>query len=127
MTIEEIPADELTVMTEPFHRAFNVYGCNPACHCCWEPIKVGTEFKLAPVEDAEQISTNYLDRFQDVIDNFDDHKVSREVMLCANCTPEKYKKKQITDLKKRKKRAETQLSPSQWGCFRVNGKIIHQS
>lgn len=124
MTVEQIPSDELVVMTEPFHRAFKVHGCDPACHCCWKPITVGKEFKLATVEQAEEISTNYPERFQDVIDNFDEHKVTREVMLCAVCTPELFKRKQISDLKKRKKRAETELSPSQWGCFRVNGKIV---
>lgn len=125
MTVEEIPADELVLMTEPFHRAFKSCGCDPACHCCENPIVVGKTFKLATVDEAEEISTNYPDRFQDVIDNFEENKVTREVMLCANCTPTLFKKSEIADLKRRKKRAETELSPSQWGCFRVNGKIIH--
>lgn len=125
MKIEEIPSDELVEMTEPFHRAFKTEGCDPACHCCWKPIAVGVKFKLATIERPKDISTNYPDRFQDVIDNYSENSVTREVMLCSNCTPAMYKKRQIADLKKRKKRAETQLSPSQWGCYRINGKIVH--
>ena len=47
MNVEEMPADELVVMTQHWHKAFNVHGCNPMCHCCGKFIGVGEKFKLA--------------------------------------------------------------------------------
>lgn len=47
--IENIPADELIVMSAIFHRAFNAAGCDPMCHCCQTMIPVGAKFKLATI------------------------------------------------------------------------------
>jgi len=49
MTVEEIPADELVVMTDLWHRAFNAAGCNPQCHGCYKYLKIGDKFKLATI------------------------------------------------------------------------------
>jgi hypothetical protein len=59
MTIEEIPADEVTVMTADLHRLFNAAGCDPWCHCCHKKLKVGMNFKLATVEVIPVTYTNY--------------------------------------------------------------------
>lgn len=51
MSVEEIPSNELVVMTDFLHRAFNAGGCDPTCHCCNKNIPAGDNFKLSTVED----------------------------------------------------------------------------
>lgn len=50
MTLDDIPADEILVLTEQLARLFRAKDCEPTCHCCYEPIKVGETFKLAMVD-----------------------------------------------------------------------------
>lgn len=136
MNVEEIPSDELVGMTELFHRAFNAAGCNPACHCCYNKIPVGDNFKLATVR---IVNTDYSDSARtarffakerlDVINGdiafhhrVDD--VSREVMLCASCTVDLFQEKQLSKAKKDVEEANNFVN-SGGGCFRINGKIVH--
>lgn len=97
MTVEQIPSDYLVIMTDFWHRAFNVRGCDPGCHCCGKSIPVGSKFKLSTVNKISEEET-------------------REVMLCDTCTPEIYNDKVAA------KRIEPR--PATQGCFRVNGKIV---
>lgn len=123
MNIEQIPSDELVLMTEVWHRSFNALGCDPACHCCDRPIPVGDMFKLATVEEGSPQHTSHPAHLQEAIDKYDETSTSREVMLCEVCTPKKYKNSQIRKLKERKEAFKDQ--PGKWGCFRINGKIVH--
>lgn len=123
MTIEEIPSDELVTMTDFWHRAFNAAGCNPGCHCCEKLIPVGTNFKLSTIKDAKPQHTNYPDILQGAINEYDNIVETKEVMLCARCTPEKYRRVYLKSLKDRIERHKD--SPRTQGCFRINGKIIH--
>lgn len=123
MTIEEIPADQVVIMNEYWHRAFNAAGCDPACHCCWNKIQIGVPFKLGTVQTIPGISTNYPNTLQEAIDTYDEVSTSKEVMLCEKCTPEMFSERVKKDLKRRIKEHENR--PSTQGCFRVGGKIIH--
>lgn len=49
MSIEEIPSDKKVKMTAFWHKAFNIAGCDPKCHCCHSMIKTGMYFELATV------------------------------------------------------------------------------
>lgn len=108
MTIEEIPSDQMVIMNEYWHRAFNAAGCDPACHSCHRSISIGIGFHLATVE-------RYWTK---------DHQVrnedgTTEVMLCAMCTADGFIKK-IVDAKESIRRTSGNAV-----CFRINGKIIH--
>ena len=61
MTLDDIEADEMVVMTNTIHRLFMVAKCDPACHCCRNDINIGHTFCLAEYKD-------------------------RDVMLCEKCT-----------------------------------------
>ena len=67
--IDDIPADEEVILTATMDRAFKVLGCDPTCHCCEEEINIGDVFKLACVDNEDE-------------------------MLCAKCTPEQLIAKQ---------------------------------
>lgn len=108
MSIEEIPADELIEMTDTWHRAFSAAGCNPACHGCWEHIKVGEKFKLATINAAVAIGSTDRNTI-----------ISKEVMLCERCNPKNVEKQDEEAIEKNRKNKEEK------GCFRINGKIIH--
>lgn len=69
--LDGIIADDVLVMTPEFVRAFRLAGCDPACHCCGKPIKVGRKFKLAAV-----VLPTYYDPKPDVTDQ----------MLCGRCS-----------------------------------------
>lgn len=109
MTIEEIPSDQIVIMNDYWHRAFNSAGCNPECHCCNMAIKVGMGFRLATVEQ-HGWKTNQ-------VHNEDG---TTEVMLCGLCTADTYAKK----LAKYRDDVHKEVVRT-GGCFRVNGKIIH--
>ena len=49
MKVEEIPSDEIVVMTAEMHRLFNAGGCDPMCHCCFKPLQVNQKFKLSTI------------------------------------------------------------------------------
>ncbi len=113
-SVDEIPSDELVVMTSIFHKAFNVLGCNPACHCCWKKISPGKKFKLATVQQAPA-----RDNSQSGINVWAEVE-SREVMLCETCTVEKYNQMSQKAIKEYEKYRKSPRG----GCFRVNGKIV---
>lgn len=132
MSIETLPSNKLIEMTELFHRAFNAAGCNPMCHCCEKMIPIGDKFKLStvqplscPVYDGDSFSAQEqlkkegkLDFCSTVAPLWEE---SKEVMLCAACTPEKFKEKEMKYYKGEVKR----IREPEGGCFRVNGKIVH--
>ena len=62
MTLDDIPADTLLILTRLAEKLFKVAGCDPACHACEVDLKLGDEYKLATHEE-------------------------RDVMLCGKCTP----------------------------------------
>jgi hypothetical protein len=112
MSIEEIPADVVLKMSADWHRAFNTAGCNPMCHGCGEWIKVDDDFKLAVVNTNRRGvgGSSYVTG----------SLVSRDVMLCAKCTPESVE----TASKEAIERIEVRQSRG-GGCYRVNGKFVH--
>ena len=154
MKVEEIPSDELVIMTIFWHKAFNAAGCDPMCHCCNNKISVGEGFKLATVLECNK-SYGYAVYFQ------------KEVLL-GNKKPTMkdylafYKRKirpkyKTFDTKRAKEDAAAykpesrevmlcdkcdadafmereikilnneikRLETPQGGCFRINGKIVH--
>src|SRR5882757_6464214 len=115
MTVEEIPADQLVIMNEYWHRAFNAAGCDPGCHCCRKPIPIGDIFKLATIQVIPAIATNYPETLQQAIDTYDEVSTSREVMLCEACTPIMYTEAVKRYLGRRKESFEHR--PSTQGCF----------
>lgn len=48
--------------------------------------------------------------------------VTKEVMLCENCTPNEFSKREKDGLSNKIREYE---KPKKGGCFRVNGKIVH--
>jgi len=53
--IDEVKSDITTVMTIILQRAFRAARCDPGCHCCSASIEVGDYFKLAIVEDNDEM------------------------------------------------------------------------
>lgn len=47
MTLDDIEPDKTLVLTNDLARLFRIADCEPACHCCYEPIEIGSKFKLA--------------------------------------------------------------------------------
>lgn len=82
MNLEEIPADEIVVLSAQLNRAFRSVGCQPGCHCCKKSIDVGDEFKLAMVEQVEAAGLSSRMRGE-----------PRDEMLCTDCTPAKLLRK----------------------------------
>lgn len=127
MKVEEIPSDEIIVMTSEMHRLFNANGCNPMCHACKEMIPVGNRFHLGTIEKAKwkRVENNsYLTSYKIPTGE----TVSKEVMLCDNCTPETYKyleNKMFEENEKEYQRLKRKHERNGGGCFRINGKIVH--
>jgi len=114
MTIEQIPSDELTAMTDTFYKAFKASGCKPRCHCCSKEIKTNNFFKLGTVVNApkiDSVSSGY-SKWQET--------ESREVMLCDECSVDDYNNMSVEAIK-----SYEEYRKKGGGCFRVNGKIIH--
>lgn len=124
MNVEEIPANEVVIMTDFWHRSFNAAGCNPACHCCDRLITVDDKFKLgitSTFRNYPSIKTGEYERYDNNID----------VMLCDKCTVKKYETQLVKKYKERYEDKEVRISQGRDpnatnnGCFRINGKIIH--
>ena len=137
MQIEEIPSDELIEMTNLFHRAFNAAGCNPACHCCYHFIEVGDKFKLSTVRDVRThnhgtsnigegaFAEDRLGVLEGKIEKADRvTDITHEVMLCVECTPELFHKKQLNESRMHSVQYK-KYRDNGGGCFRINGKIVH--
>lgn len=75
MTLDDIPEGTTQTLTAELDRLFRYAGCDPTCHACRTPIKVGEVFTL----------TMYRrDRFGG--SSFEREKKPRDVMLCGECT-----------------------------------------
>lgn len=121
-TIENIPANELVVMTEAMHRLFTVGGCDPTCHGCHKKLKIGKPFKLAEITKA-----NLKDAQARLWPDFFKSKKLHEVMLCEKCTPKSmidaaYTKQRQTPTGSSGSSRGNWLAPG--GCSRINGKIV---
>lgn len=133
MSIEEIPSNELVVMTDFWHRAFNIAGCDPMCHCCYNKIPIDTKFRLAtviplskPVYEGhswsyqQRLKEGHVPKESTTVAPF--WEESKEVMLCDKCTAEMFREK---ELKYWNKEVERISKPPEGGCFRIKGKIVH--
>lgn len=116
MSIEEIPSNEVIVMTSLMHRSFNAGGCDPMCHCCTNWIKVGDNFKLSTVNTFQRNTSNSGINFYT-----DANAVTKEVMLCDKCTAEDVNKFSA----RKKKELSKYMKSVNGGCYRINGKIVH--
>lgn len=114
MSIEEIPADEVIVMTSVLHRAFKAGGCAPMCHFCLKDLEIGKHFKLATVEGSTSSNLSHIDYPANYSTT-----ITKEVMLCDVCTAKQYNKR----TKKHKAEYEARKAAG-GGCYRVNGKIV---
>ena len=137
MNIEQIPSDEIVVMTDFLHRAFNAGGCNPMCHSCFQRIKVGENFHLATVDkyfakDKGGSNTSEKKNYSEVVkaingDEFDKENVtvkSSEVMLCDKCNVISFSESQLKRYENGAKSYEEYKKFTGGGCFRINGKIV---
>lgn len=115
MNIEEIPSDELVVMTLEWYKQFELSLCRPMCHSCLEYIPVGTVFHLATVKAGD----SHFIAGKGTRINIQ----SRDVMLCEKCTPETLDEN--NRIRKEEKRLREIERAKSGGCFRINGKIIH--
>ena len=80
--LNDIPADEIIVLSAQFDRAFRAVGCTPSCHCCRTSLEIGDKFKLAMVEQVEAAGLSSRMRGE-----------PRDEMLCTDCTPAKLLRK----------------------------------
>lgn len=55
MTIDDVPADTITTLTEELDRLFKFAHCNPTCHACRKSIGVGEEFQLLSFEGKDEM------------------------------------------------------------------------
>lgn len=108
MSVEQIPADEIVIMSPELYQEFCIGGCVPMCHLTFKNIKIGDKFKLASLEVAQcKGSLNY------------NHLETMDVMLSENASVDDFKKIQEDKIyKEKKRRAEG------GGCFRRNGVIV---
>lgn len=154
MKVEEIPSDELVVMTSFWHKAFNSAGCDPMCHCCNKMIKVNDSFKLATVLECnkqwgyavyfqkEVLLGNKKPTMKDYL-AFNDEKIRPEFKKWdtdkAKKNAEKYRpeSKEVmlcdncnadTFMEKEIVILDKEITkleePKKGGCFRFNGKIV---
>ncbi len=72
MTLDDIPADMVTVMTDVIDRAFKLAGCDPTCHCCHVVIAIGDTFILARYN-KQRFTTTLAERKE------------QDIMLCSKC------------------------------------------
>lgn len=127
MNIEEIPSDELVVMSDFWHRAFNAAGCNPMCHSCKKMIPVGNQFKLATVDKIDYTYDSGNSRLEHLMVPAETSH-TKEVMLCEICTVTDFainQQKMFDNNRKEFEAAEKAHEKRGGGCFRINGKIIH--
>lgn len=154
MKIENIPADENLEMTSTFHRAFNLVGCDPMCHCCETMLPIGVMFKLATVLDANRLygeaayftreillgnrkatSKDYRSYFKEKIREefkiFDTNKYKELAVKyklinkdVMLCATCTAKDYKNKLIKECDAEITRMETPRKGGCFRVNGKII---
>jgi len=74
MTLDDVPPDTITTLTEELMRLFRYAGCEPECHACQTSIEIGDKFQLAAHGKVRKQDHEEFDI------------VSRDVMLCATCT-----------------------------------------
>ena len=70
--LDSIVADEEVLMTDALVRAFEIEGCEPACHCCGEDIVSGDMFKLQMIKTMKEKTLP--------------KKSANDEMLCKDCT-----------------------------------------
>lgn len=120
--ISKIPADEVTTMTDYWHRAFAAHGCNPCCHSCGDWIKPGHTFQLATVKAIyahQKRGNGGVEGFATRSKNGE--LQTREVMICGKCDAKDFEKRQYEENELYKKRRAEEGG----GCYRVNGVIVH--
>ena len=84
MTLDDIPADKLLILTRLAEKLFRVAKCDPACHACLVDLSLGDEYQLLT-------------------------HAGRVVMLCGKCTGADLTRKQAAE--KRRLRAYGKLHP----------------
>lgn len=62
MTLDDVPAGVLQVMTPELARLFRAAGCQPMCHACAENIEVGDTFQLLSFDGRDQMLCALCDR-----------------------------------------------------------------
>jgi len=155
MNVEEIPSNELVVMTNFWHRAFNAAGCDPMCHNCKSMIQVGNRFKLATIETSDsyvagdslelkvavlkgevvpskKVVKEYFDfEIRTEFKSHDTKGLNRLVDKFKTHTKEVMLCDKCTPEDYKKLQIEIlegriiERDKPKGGCFRINGKIIH--
>ena len=74
MTLDDVPADVLIILTDELDRLFKFAYCNPTCHTCNTKISIGDSFQLISYR-------------------------GRDHMACVNCDREKMEKARRKDMK----------------------------
>ena len=113
MTVAQIPADTLVVMTPELYQEFCQGGCVPACHLTTEWINIGDFFHLCTVIRAPYA---ILCERAEHPEQWDTH----DVMLAGNVSIEQYNSATVETLKA----TQEKMREESRGCFRVNGKIV---
>ena len=72
MTLDDVPADKIMVLTEELDRLFKAAGCKPTCHACRKGILVEREFQILSFYGIDE-------------------------MLCHKCNREKLEKRRRTE------------------------------
>lgn len=113
MNVEQIPANELVVMTPELYQEFCQGGCVPACHFTNEWINIGDQFHLCTINqwNGQWNTGEFI-------------TAERDVMLSASATAEQYNANQIALFTAQDERYKEVLKSRRGGCFRVNGKIV---
>ncbi len=55
MTLDELLADKVYVLTEDLDRVFKALGCKPGCHACKVKISIGDEFELLSFKGTDEM------------------------------------------------------------------------
>lgn len=58
MTLDDVPADTVTTLTDALDRLFKFAGCKPTCHACKKSIAVGSEFQLLSFKGKDEMLCN---------------------------------------------------------------------
>ncbi len=90
MTLEDIPANQTTVLTDVMDRLFRMAGCDPTCHCCHVPLNIGDSFELAVYDKQKLTNTN-------------ETRHTEDIMLCDECDAEDMAKMEARVLRKHRK------------------------
>lgn len=77
MTLDDIPANYIHILTRVMDQLFKVAGCDPTCHCCCTVIKVGEAFKLACHKVLVSTQVGGVAKREE-----------KDIMLCGQCTIE---------------------------------------